>query len=234
MGEGNGDTMVEWPSLIRGVRALIFDKDGTLLDSEEGLWRPAYERMLERYGLAHTRETHALMLGASDRHCVQILQERHPHLPQGDLGVKRLLRERLETLRAIRQERGVAPMPGVVRFLAWAAEQRLPIAIATSSSRAETDTELALLGWTGVFGAVVTADDVVDRKPHPEPFLKAARLLDVPPDACLAFEDGKKGVQSAAAAGMRVVFLRDTRFNPDIPPETSLVINSFEELLPLP
>ena len=226
--------MVEWRSLIRDVQAFIFDKDGTLLDSEEGLWWPAYVRILEPYGLTHTRETHALMLGASDRTCVRILQERHPTLPQGDLGMQRLLQERLESLRAIRKERGVTPMPGAIRFLAWAIGRQIPIAIATSSSRVETDTELTLLGWTGMFGAVVTADDVVDRKPHPEPFIKAACLLGVHPSACTAFEDGEKGVRSAKDAGMHVVFLRDSRFNPAIPPEADLVVNSFEELLPLP
>jgi beta-phosphoglucomutase-like phosphatase (HAD superfamily) len=85
----------------------------------------------------------------------------------------------------------------------------LPKALATSSTRRQADTKLALTGLGTHFAHVVTFDDVSDPKPHPEPYLLAARLLGVDAARCVAFEDSETGARSAHAAGMTVVQIPD-------------------------
>jgi len=126
---------------------------------------------------------------------------------------------------------GVNPMPGVLKFLDRCRERKIPIAIATSAKRVDTEEELRMLGWRDRFCVIVTSDDVARTKPAPDPFLEAARLLGVDPWECLAFEDGVNGAKSARAAGMKVVFIRDDRFGTPPPAEASLTVASFEEIL---
>jgi len=82
---------------------------------------------------------------------------------------------------------------------------RVPLAIATGGSRMEVEKTLQLLELSDLFDEVVTADDVTNGKPDPEVFLKAAELIGVDPARCVAFEDAAPGILAAQAAGMKVV-----------------------------
>ncbi|MEL7087892.1 MAG: HAD-IA family hydrolase [Planctomycetota bacterium] len=79
------------------------------------------------------------------------------------------------------------------------------MAVATGSTRTGVTRTLGAIDLADHFAVVVTADDVTHPKPHPETFLKAAELLGVPPEECLAFEDAAPGLASARAAGMDVI-----------------------------
>jgi HAD superfamily hydrolase (TIGR01509 family) len=98
---------------------------------------------------------------------------------------------------------------GVVELLDQLDEMGLPRAICTSSSREEVEHNLLLHALTHRFHAVVAAGDYAQGKPHPEPFMRAAEVLGVAPEDCLALEDSHNGVRSAAAAGMRTVMVPD-------------------------
>ncbi len=82
---------------------------------------------------------------------------------------------------------------------------RVPLAIATGGSRMVVEKTLQLLELSDLFDEVVTADDVANGKPDPEVFLKAAELIGVDPARCVAFEDAAPGILAAQAAGMKVV-----------------------------
>lgn len=206
--------------------AFIFDKDGTLLDTET-LWYETYERLLVLYGRAHDLITHQRMMGASPLACIELLAERHPNLPKDS---SHLLDARESLFRDVRRERGIIPLPGVVAFLDACAERSIPLAIATSASRATTEEELRVLGWEKRFAAIVTADDVTRHKPAPDIYLEAARRLEVVPASCLAFEDGLRGLESAVTAGMSTVFLGDPRFGIEAPSTATYAANSFLDL----
>ena len=81
----------------------------------------------------------------------------------------------------------------------------LPMAIVSGSPRLTIERTLEALHMTDCFQAIVAAEDYTHGKPDPEPFLTAARLLDIPPADCLVFEDAEAGIQSAQAAGMQYV-----------------------------
>jgi beta-phosphoglucomutase family hydrolase len=104
----------------------------------------------------------------------------------------------------------LALLPGLAGFLERAATQRIPMAIASAAIPFNIDFVLDNLGIRHYFGAVVSADDVTESKPHPATFLEAARRLGVAPAGCLVFEDAPKGVEAAQRAGMPCVVLTTT------------------------
>ena len=98
---------------------------------------------------------------------------------------------------------------GVPEFLAELKDRRIPMAVATSSRSPHALGHLGTAGLLDLFHAIVTRDDVQNPKPHPEPYLLAARHLGVKPADCLAIEDSHSGVRAAAAAGMQTVMVPD-------------------------
>jgi len=208
----------------------VFDKDGTLIDTES-LYFEAFNRMLTVFGHAHDLPTHVQMMGASADTCLGILRERHAGFPQGDDALPTLRTELLQRVSDVRLERGTKAMPGASTLLACCREQGIRLAMATSATRENAERDLTGLGWSHYFEAVVTSDDVTRHKPAPDVFLEAAKRMGAKPSDCIAFEDGLRGVQSAHAAGMRVVFVRDERFGITAPPEASLIVASLSELL---
>ncbi|MBK1990949.1 HAD family phosphatase [Sphaerospermopsis aphanizomenoides BCCUSP55] len=100
----------------------------------------------------------------------------------------------------------VGPVVPVLEF-ARSIHGTAPMAIASGGHHELVDATLAALGITELFDAVVCAEDYVHGKPAPDPFLEAARRLQVPPDQCVVFEDSPTGIAAAEAAGMAHVFV---------------------------
>jgi HAD superfamily hydrolase (TIGR01509 family) len=109
---------------------------------------------------------------------------------------------RLEALRG-----NVVAMAGAAELLDWAATKGLPRALATSSSRGQAEVALTEAALMGRFEVEVTGDEVQFGKPAPDLFLLAAERLGVPPRSCVVFEDAPAGLEAAARAGMRRVWI---------------------------
>ena len=101
-------------------------------------------------------------------------------------------------------------LPGLAEFLEKAYQKGIPMAIGSAAIPFNIDFVLDKLDIRHYFKAIVSADDVVFSKPHPETFLKAAQLLNVEPTDCLVFEDVPKGAEAAQNAGMNTVVLTTT------------------------
>ena len=101
-------------------------------------------------------------------------------------------------------------VPGVHDFLESANQKGIPMAIGSAAIPFNIDFVLDNLNIRHYFSAIVSADDVILSKPHPETFLKAAQLLNVAPADCLVFEDVPKGAEAAANAGMQAVIITTT------------------------
>ncbi len=98
------------------------------------------------------------------------------------------------------------PVREAVRYAA----ERVPVAIVSGAMRAEIEPVVAAAGLAPLFRGIVAADDVVHGKPDPEGYLKALPLLGAEPADVLAFEDTEAGIESALAAGLRVIAVRGT------------------------
>lgn len=184
-------------------QALVFDCDGTLADSMPVHW-VAWSAVLEKHRLGHLFP-HERFLSFGGRPSVKIIEQLAEEAGV-DVDAPAIAAEK----RAAYLER-IGEVVTIEPILAVAREHRgkLPMAVATGSGRFPASRTLEAIGVNGWFDAVVTADDVTHPKPHPETFLKAAEALGVAPEHCLAFEDAEPGLQSARAAGMDVIDVRD-------------------------
>lgn len=212
-------------ALPRVPRAVVFDLDGTLIDSEQ-LVLDAHIAVTGRLGLPFTRDHYLAMIGVHRAASEVMLREYFG--PEVDL---------VAFFAAINDYigEGIAPLkPGVIEMFAALDASATPFALATSSGRPWTDKHFAAHGLTGRFRAVITRESVTHGKPHPEPYLRAAEALGVDPADVLAIEDSPTGLRSAHAAGMMTVLAPDLLPPDDATRELALVIvDSLHDVLAL-
>ncbi|MCT2583592.1 HAD family hydrolase [Actinophytocola gossypii] len=183
--------------------AALWDLDGTLLDSEK-LWDvPLYE-LTEKLGGQLSDTTRLAMVGTNVKVTMRLLYAEvgitdpsEEQLADGAAWVDRRMAE------VFRQD--LPWRPGAAAALAAVRASGIPMALVTSTERGLTEIALETVGRT-LFDTTVCGDEVDGlNKPHPEPYLKACRLLDVDPTSCVAIEDSPTGTQSAVAAGCQVL-----------------------------
>ncbi len=185
------------------IAAVVFDMDGLLIDSES-LVREGMLRAAANLGFEMPLSLCAAMIGLPSQRSYQLIQD---HFGPG-FDLARYLMEEQREVDALFAE-GVALKAGVRELLKHLGDAGLPCAVATSSGRGAVEAHLGGAGVLGRFAAVVSREDVARHKPHPDPFLEAARRLKVAPEACLALEDSHNGVRAAHAAGMMTVMVPD-------------------------
>ncbi len=175
--------------------AILFDLDGVLVDSTAAVGR-AWHRWAMKHGLEPAAVVHA----AHGRRTIETMRALAPHLDSDD-------EARTMENEESRDLEGVTAIPGADQLL-----RSLPAgqwAIVTSGTRTMATARLRDTGHL-VPPVLVTADDVADGKPHPEPYLKGAKGLGIAPELCVVFEDAPAGIRAAHAAGMRVIALTTT------------------------
>ncbi|HEY7827394.1 MAG TPA: HAD family phosphatase, partial [Candidatus Limnocylindrales bacterium] len=186
----------------RSPAAVIFDLDGTLVDAEVW-WNEVREAWAADHGRAWTAEDQAAVMGANSAAWGRIMRDRLDlDLPVEDI-VAAIVGGVVERYRV----RGAPRIAGAEATVERLARAGLPLAVASSAHRAVIDAALGALGITGLFGAVVSSDEVAHGKPAPDVYLLAARELGVDPIDCLVVEDSLNGVLAGRAAGMTVVLI---------------------------
>jgi sugar-phosphatase len=181
-------------------RALIFDMDGVLIDSEP-LWRRAEIEIFREVGLTLVDADCYQTQGYRIDEAVAFWFERAPWSGRSCEDVAESIVARMAEL--IRSEG--EPMPGVAAALDWAIASSWRLAVASSSSNFLIETVLDRFGFTDLFECTRSAEDEARGKPHPDVYRSAAEDLELDPGACIAIEDSAHGVASALAAGMRCV-----------------------------
>ena len=174
--------------------AVLWDMDGTLIDSEP-LWLATELRMLERYGIVMSDELREGMVGSGLRAAARRFQELG--VP---LGIDEIIGEWTEGVIAGLRAAEPAWRPGAVELLRSLGEAGIPSALVTMAVRPIADAVVGMLP-AGSFAGVVAGDEVAHEKPHPDPYLRGARLLGVRIEDCLAIEDSVTGLRSAHASG---------------------------------
>lgn len=182
------------------IRAVVFDLDGTLIDTET-TFEEAARRLLARRNKTMILEVMRQMMGTPAREALPLFRDRH-ELTES---LEELSIEYREHFFATLGDQPVTLMPGVLALLDRLEALNLPRAIATSSNRAYVERVLAPHGLLPRFQFVLTADDVTHGKPHPEIYQKAAARLGYPANEVLVIEDSINGMKSAKAAGARCI-----------------------------
>lgn len=190
--------MIPIPPHIRG---LVFDCDGTIADTMPAHYR-AWVAALGEYGVEFPEALFYEFGGMPTPRIIEILNERHGHnMPVLETAHKKeVIFE--QTLHEVLP---IEPVVEVIREY----DGKLPMAVATGGFRRIAERTLKIVGVWDKISALVAAEDVKHGKPAPDVFLEAARLINVDPKLCMAFEDATLGVQSATAAGMLVVDIRN-------------------------
>jgi beta-phosphoglucomutase-like phosphatase (HAD superfamily) len=188
------------------LRAVIFDFDGVLVDSEPLHYR-ALRDSLSADGISISPEEYAReYLAYADRECIRIAFERHGVAHDGE-AIEATSRRKARIFDALL---GEVPFFEGARELVAELSRTVPLAIASGALTYEIERILNAGGLRAPFFTVVGADDVSRGKPHPEPYLVAMERLrapvpDLSPADCLVFEDSVAGIAAGLAAGMKVI-----------------------------
>ena len=206
------------------LKALIFDMDGVIIDSEPIHFR-AFRQFFQSIGIEYTPQENALYLGRRDIEISAILIEKFnlSYTPEE-------LTEKKETIFAelIRQE--ALPRPGLMDTLEEATGLNLPIAVASSATMPSIKLIVDALKIGRYFHNLSSGDEVKSGKPAPDVFLLAASRMQVHPSNCLVIEDTEAGVEAAKRAGMRVVAIPCEATRHQTHDEADMRVGSLSEL----
>ncbi len=185
------------------MSALLFDMDGTVIDSEP-LWLQAEIEVMGALGLHWDASDQLNCLGGPMDRTERYMQERSGHIKpfgyfrdQLNLAMKSKLRQDLKLI------------PNALTLISQARENGIKTALVTASGKELMNIALKKFPPDS-FDVAISRDDVIKTKPDPEPYLKAAKLLDVDIDKCVIFEDSQTGINAALSSGGKVIAISHT------------------------
>ncbi|MGN6342818.1 MAG: HAD family hydrolase [Ginsengibacter sp.] len=204
-------------------KAVIFDMDGTLIESTNADFL-AWQKVFLDYGKNLTFNDYSPLLGKRSVAVVKDLLKITSEEERANA-----LSNKSKYFFEVIEQQGLKTVPFAKEFLKHLKTLHIPIALATSSRREKTKGVLKKVGMLSYFDVLVTAEDVINGKPFPEVFLKAASLLNTPAEHCLVFEDAVSGIRAAKNAKMKCVAL-SCNSNSQLLEEADMIIENFEDL----
>ena len=195
-------------------KAILFDLDRVLVDST-----PSVARVWTRWALAHGIDPQHAIAHAHGRRSIETVRALAPQLNAEEEN------PRVEQME-IEDKEGVTALPGAARLLTTLPQDRFAIVTSATMPLAR-----ARIGYAGLPlpEHLITADDITQGKPSPEPYVKGAALLGFAPQDCVVIEDAPAGITSARAAGMQVIALSNT-FPVDELAGSTAIVRSLEDL----
>jgi HAD superfamily hydrolase (TIGR01509 family) len=207
------------------IRAVVFDLDGVLLDSER-LWDEARRAVVAGHGGAWRDGATTAMQGMSAPEWSAYMRDELGVPLPPDRIVELVVEQLFE-----RYERSLPLLPGAPEAVRRIG-QRWPLALASSANRVVIDKVLALAGLRDAFRVTVSSEEVPRGKPEPDVYLEAVRRLGLPARVCAAVEDSTNGIRSAVAAGLHLVAIPNGEYPPgaSVLMTADVVVGSVQEL----
>lgn len=209
------------------IKAVAFDKDGTIFDSER-LYADSLVTACDELGYDMSRVENDRFFGLAADATFALLAEYIGPKFEHDKMLETWMNHRNKLIEA----RGVPMMPGAEEALRYCYEQGYPLALVTSDSRDGFlhDFSHAPEDLQGMFSVVITVEEVAQPKPDPEPYLRAAAYLGVLPQELLVVEDSTHGIESALAAGCPVAVFPSTAMPEALTERASKILNRIDEI----
>lgn len=209
------------------IRAILFDLDGTLVNTERETAEALARALLAGQGITVTQDDRDYGIGRSWVAIYTRLRERYPALRWSQA---ELIAATAATRAQVFDELGIAVLPGAIAAIDRFAG--LGRGLVTGSSRVEAHQCLRALDRAGAFDVILASEDVPTSKPAPDGYLAAARALSLPPGACVVIEDSTAGIAAGRAAGAHVVAVRAGNFDDQDQSLAHRIIDTLDELTP--
>lgn len=198
---------------VTAIKAVVFDMDGTLIDTEK-YYRRFWPMALAEFGYTMT-DTQALSMRSLGRPFAPI---RLREMFGEELDYVQVRQRRKELMEACIEKEGIQCKQGAVELLQYLREKGITTAIATATDLERTGKYLEMAGLQGYFDELISATMVKEGKPSPDIYLYACERLGLQPGECIAVEDSPNGVLSAYRAGCKVIMVPD-----QTPPDNKLM-----------
>jgi HAD superfamily hydrolase (TIGR01509 family) len=212
---------------VRVIKAVVFDMDGVLIDSEP-VWERVRRNFVVTRGGRWPADAQDRMMGMSTAEWSKYISE--------DFGLRLPAQQVAELVTAAMAAEYLAHLPLLPGAVAAVRElsARWPLAVASSAPKSLIDAVLDASGLRPAFAAAVSSEEVARGKPAPDVYLEAAARLRVPPTSCAAVEDSSNGLRAAAAAGCAVIAVPRPEYPAaaDALQQASVVLDSLTELTP--
>lgn len=189
----------------RDIRAVIFDQDGVMFDTER-MSSKAWNKAGEELGIEVEESFLCTIRGMNYQDATARFEEKY-----GSRGIdyEELRRRKKEYFTAMRRELPLPVKPGLYELLAYLKEQGYQIALATGSTKEYSLSNLEEAGVAQYFAYIISGDMVEHAKPSPDIFLKSAEVLGEKPENCLVLEDSLNGVEAGIRGGFVTVMVPD-------------------------
>lgn len=186
------------------IRAVIFDQDGLMLDTEPAAYRGWRDALAEE-GHVLTEEQYGQVVGRSSQSVRRVMMDFYGE----GIPIEALIERKNHLIEADFETNGILSKPGLFDLLRVVNEHGLLKGVATSTPREHVTQKMVSAGIGEPFDAIVGGDEVDRGKPAPDIYLLAASRLGTAPEQCLVLEDSEAGVRAASAAGMAVIMVPD-------------------------
>jgi HAD superfamily hydrolase (TIGR01509 family) len=208
------------------IRAVIFDMDGVIIDSEPIHFKMESE-MFHELKIAVPYEEHCSYVGTSSQNMWEIITKRYSIEEDANVLVKKQHALYLEYLLTAKD---LDPIPGVVEFIKDLYQGGFKLILASSANMEVIDLVLKKLKLSHYFMARVSGTELANSKPHPEIFIQSAKLASSELRECIVIEDSQNGITSAKAAGMKCIGFANPNSGVQDLSKADFVIHSFDEL----
>ncbi len=224
---------------FRNVKALILDMDGVLVDTEP-LHIEAFRHYLKSHQLPHDDAYIFGFIGFSVPDNMRSVYRKFFHSTD-ETEIAKAVQERDAIYLQLLRERPLKPLPGIEELIGFCKEHHIPVGLASSSDWEQIHTIFENLARStqgrfdpeSVFKAVLSGQEVPQRKPHPEIYRRIVGMLRVEPRQAVAIEDSPAGVQSAKAAGLICLALKSPFIDPQKLEKADLILNDLSEAVVL-
>jgi beta-phosphoglucomutase family hydrolase len=193
------------------IEAVIFDMDGLLIDSETISFK-CFQTVFSYYGYEISKEYYInKLIGRNIKNIKEAILKEYGE----DFKFDEIYYEKVKVMNDYIESNGILLKNGALELIEYLNKNKYKIAVATSTKRERAEKLLTMVKIKDYFQEIICGDEVINSKPNPEIFLKAAEKLGVNPEVCIVLEDSAAGIEAAHKAGMKGINVPDMKIPDD-------------------